>query len=165
MSADPLLRLLPAFGTLLIQHRVERKWTVEEFAAAIQLPVAEVTSMERGEYGPTLPEFFRIARGLGEEPVILLVDVIAAWRADPTDYRLYKSRASDLAKLYRLGYHHDPGDFRELPRTYSLIGQANGAANALNATRRSKRLPLLDMVLIYVRLAHVAVRADAEGQP
>jgi transcriptional regulator with XRE-family HTH domain len=165
MSTDPLLRLLPAFGTVLTQHRVERKWNVEEFAAATRLPVAEVTKMERGENGPTLPEFFRIARGLGEEPVILLVNVITAWRADPTDYRLYKSRASDLGKLYRLGYHHDPGDFRELPRTYGLIGQANSAANALNFTRRSKRRPPLDTVLIYVRLANVAVHPDVEERP
>ncbi len=165
MSTDPLFRLLPAFGTVLTRHRIEQKRTAEEFAAAIQLPAAEVTRMERGENGPTLPEFFRIARGLGEEPVILLVNVITAWRADPTDYRLYKSRASDLGKLYRLGYHHDPGDFRELPRTYGLIAQANSAANALNSTRRPKRKPLLDTVLIYVRLANVAVRPDAEERP
>ena len=165
MNDDPLLRLLPAFGTLLIQHRVERNWTVEALAAAIQLSDAEVNSMERGEYGPTLPEFFRIARALGEEPVILLIDVITAWRSDPTDYRLYKSRVSDLAKLYRLGYHHDPGDFRELPRTYGLPGQATAAAKALNLTRRSKRLPPLDTMLIYVRLAHLAVPSDSEGQP
>jgi transcriptional regulator with XRE-family HTH domain len=107
MSADPLLRFLPAFGSLLIQRRVERNWTVEELAVALQSSVAEVKSMERGEYGPTLPEFFRIASALGEEPVILLIDLIAAWRADPTDYVLYKSRASDFSRLYRLGYYHD----------------------------------------------------------
>ena len=165
MNDDPLQRLLPAFGTLLIQHRVERNWTVEALAAAIQLSDAEAKSMERGEYGPTLPEFFRIARAFGEEPIILLVDLITAWRTDPTDYRLYKSRGSDLAKLYRLGYHHDPGDFRELPRTYGLLDQATGAATALNATRRSKRLPLLDTVSVYVRLANLTVRSDLERQP
>lgn len=164
MSDDPLLRLLPAFGTLLIQHRVKRNWTVETLAASIQLSDVEVKRMERGEYGPTLPEFFRIARALGEEPVILLIDLITAWRTDPTDYRLYKSRASDLDKLYRLGYYHDPGDFRELPRTYGLLGQATAAAKELNRTRRSKRLPLLDTVLIYVRLANVAGQFDSEGQ-
>lgn len=81
-----------------------------------------------------LAEFFRIARALGKEPAILFIDVITAWRADPTDYRLYKSRVSDFAKLYRLGYHHDPGDFRELPRTCGLLDQATSAEVGLPRT-------------------------------
>jgi hypothetical protein len=56
-------------------------------------------------------------------------------------------------------------DFRELPRAYGLLDQATGDARMLNATRRSKRLPPIDIVLIYVRLGNVVIRSDAEGQP
>jgi hypothetical protein len=92
-----------------------------------------------------------------------LLDLITAWHADPTEY-VPQSRESDFARVYRLGYHHSPGDFRELPRTYGLISQAHWAANALNVMRRKKSMPLLDTVLIYVRLAQMAVHTDAEGE-
>jgi transcriptional regulator with XRE-family HTH domain len=159
------MRLLPSLGFLLIQHRNKLKWSVNALAAATEISVPELKSMERGHYSPTLPEFFRIASALGKEPVMLLIDLIAAWRADPTDYRLYKSRASDLTKLYRLGYHHDPGDFRELPRTYGLLDQATGAASVLNVTRRSKRLPPLDTVLTYARVGYVSFFPEGGPQP
>ncbi|HEY6925164.1 MAG TPA: helix-turn-helix transcriptional regulator [Steroidobacteraceae bacterium] len=76
--------------------RSEHNLTVMAFAAAIESSIPEVKSMESGECGPTLPAFFRIARALGQEPVILLVDVIAEWRANPADYpRCINRHASD----------------------------------------------------------------------
>jgi HTH-type transcriptional regulator, competence development regulator len=166
MSTDPLKRLPSTFGKLLTRLRVEQKLTQEALAVAAGLPDATaVTTMEQGKRDPTLTELFRIANALRIPHAIFYIDVIAAWRADPTDYRFYKSRASDFGRLYRLGYHHDPGDFRELPRTYGLLDQATGNARMLNATRRSKRLPPIDTVLIYVRLGNVAIRSDADGRP
>jgi transcriptional regulator with XRE-family HTH domain len=148
---------------LLARRRLEQKLTTEALAVAAGLPdAAAVTMMERGEREPTLTDLFRIADTLRMPHAILYIDVIAAWRADPADLSFYKSRASDFGRLYRLGYHHDPGDFRELPRTYGLLDLATGDARMLNATRRSKRLPLLDTVLIYVRLGHVPFRTDEE---
>lgn len=47
MSDDPLLRFLPAFGSLLARLRSERNWTVDQLALAIELSSAEVKSMER----------------------------------------------------------------------------------------------------------------------
>jgi hypothetical protein len=113
---------------------------------------------------PTLEDFFRIAGVLGESPVILLAEVIAAWRAEPADYGLYKSQPSDLTRLYRLGYFHDPGDFRELPRVYGQMDQATGAVRSLNTSRRAKSLPTLNTICIYVRVGSVAFRPDEEGQ-
>jgi hypothetical protein len=60
--------------------------------------------MERGEREPSLTEFFRIASALGDPSGSLFIDLIVAWRADPTDHRLYKSRPSDFSRLYRLGF-------------------------------------------------------------
>jgi len=163
MSDDPLLRLLPAFGTLLIQRRVERNWTVEALADALHSSVGEVNSMQRGEYGPTLPEFFRIARVFGEEPVMMFIDLIAAWRADPTDYVLYKSRASDFSRLYRLGHYHDPGDFREHRATYDSIDNAASNARRLNSGRQKKSLKPFNTVCIYVRMGSVAFDPSPES--
>ena len=164
MNADFVNPLGAAFATLLRRRCVERKLTQEALVIAAGLAEGTVAKMERGNLEPTLTEFFKIAAALNTSPAILLMDVIQEWRHDPRDLGLYKSRASDLSTLYRLGYHHDPGDFRELPRTYGLLDQATGAAQALNAARRSKRLPVLDTVLIYVRLANVAVQSDSEGR-
>ena len=164
MSTDPVMRLPTAFGWLLARLRRERNWSAEQLATAAGLTSdSTVTEMECGDYVPSLTEFFRIAHAFSEQPAILMTDLIAAWRTDPTEY-VYKSRASDFARVYRLGYHHAPGDFRELPHTYNLIDPAQWSAKALNARRRSKSLPLLDTVLIYVRLTHVAVHSEAEGQ-
>jgi transcriptional regulator with XRE-family HTH domain len=104
MSTDPINRLPGAFGKLLTRLRLEQHMTPEAFAVATGLHDANtVTEMERGEREPTLTEFFRIANALRSPPAILFIDVIAQWRADPTDYGLYKSRASDVVRLCRLG--------------------------------------------------------------
>ena len=158
MSVDPLRRLIPAFGDVLVRHRRERNWTVETLAAAAQLGVAEVKSMERGDYGPTLPEFFRIARALGEEAPFLLIDLISSWRADPRTL-LNTSRPSDFQRLFRLGYDHKPGDFRELVTSYYSIPEAMHAAAGLNAQRRTRRVAPLTAVTIYVRLGYVSLQS------
>jgi hypothetical protein len=164
MNVDPLGRLLPAFGALLIRHRVEREWTVEVLASAIQLSVAEVKSMERGEYGPTLPEFFRIASVLGEQPAILLTDVIAAWRGDDADYWLYKGRPSDFVRLYRLGYRHKAGDFREQPRAYDSEAEATYVAARLNSQRHARGVvALLDTLCTYIRMDYFRLDWKSES--
>ena len=159
MSVDPLRRLIPAFGDVLVRHRRERNWTVEALAAAAQLGVVEVKSMERGDYGPTLPEFFRLARALGEEAPFLLIDLISAWRADPTTFFVNSSRPSDFQRLFRLGYDHKPGDFRELATSYYSIPEAMHAAAELNAQRHARRVALLTAVTIYVRLSYVSLQS------
>jgi transcriptional regulator with XRE-family HTH domain len=164
MSNDPMDRIPVAFGDLLIRLRAQRNLSQEAFAISAGLSdVAVVNSMEAGQREPTLTEFFRIANALRSLPEILLVDVVAQWRYDPADIGLYKSRVSDLSKLFRLGYFSHPGNFHELPRTYTHIDEAIAAATTLNATRRSRRLPLLDTVLIYVRLGNASVQSDKEG--
>src|SRR3569833_2515647 len=67
--------------------------------SAAGLYVAEVEGLERGDYGPKLKDVFRLARALGEEPLMFLVDVVAACRADTTD-TLQQSRPSDFARLF-----------------------------------------------------------------
>lgn len=160
MSTDPLVRLLPAFGDVLVRYRDQRQLTVDALASAAGLCVAEVKGLERGDYGPTLRDVFRLANALGEEPLMLLVDVIAAWRADPTD-TLHRSRPSDFARLFRLGYHHRPGDFRELPTPYYSVAESTHAAGKLNAQRHTRGVALLDTVCIYVRLDYVSLRSDS----
>jgi transcriptional regulator with XRE-family HTH domain len=160
MRTDPLLKLLPAFGDVLARHRNERHLTVDALATAAGLCAGEVKGLERGEYGPTLKDIFRLASALGEEPLILLVDVVAAWRADPTD-TLHRSRPSDFPRLFRLGYHHQPGDFRELPSPYYSVAESAHAAGKLNAQRHSRGVALLDTVCIYVRLDYVSLRSDS----
>ena len=164
MSTDSLKRLPVAFGALLTRHRVEMRLTPEAFARAARLPDAgTVIMMEQGEREPTLTELFAIANALRTPHAFLFLDVIAEWRKDPSDLGLYKSRASDFAKLYRLGYHRDPGDFRELPRAYGTMGEATGAARILSAARRRRGLLPLDTVLIYSRLNYVGFEPD-EGE-
>ena len=166
MSADPINRLPVAFGTLLKRLRVELNLSQEALAVASGFANANaVVDMERGGREPTLTELFRIANTLRMPETILFVDVVAEWRADPTDYGHYKSRASDFARLHRLGYYHGHGDFRELPRVYSDMDEATAAARTLNTARQSKGLPPLNTVLIYVRLGSAAFRPDAEEQP
>ena len=160
MSADPLLRLAPAFGDVLVRRRSERHWTGEALATATGLSAMEIASMERGSYGPTLLDLFRIARALDEQPVMLLIDVIAAWRADPTD-TLHNSRHSDFARLFRLGYHHKPGDFRELPTVYYSVAESTHAAGKLNAQRHTRGVALLDTVCVYVRLESLSLRSES----
>ncbi len=155
MSTDSLSRLLPAFGKVLVRYRVERKLTVEALADAIQLPFDEVERMERGHYGSTLPEFFRIADALGEQPTMLFIDLITAWRADAIGDLLHKSRASDFARLYRLGWYQASGEFQELPKSYDIISQARDGCRQLSALRVKKGSPPLDTICIYVRMGHV----------
>jgi transcriptional regulator with XRE-family HTH domain len=161
MSADSLVRLLPAFGDVLVRYRKQKQWTVDALASAAGLCVAEVKGLERGDYGPTLKDVFRLASALGEAPLMLLVDVVAAWRADPTD-TLHQSRSADFARLFRLGYHHKPGDFRELPSAYYSVAESTHAAAKLNAQRHTRGVALLDTVCIYVRLDSVSLRPDMD---
>jgi len=162
MSADPLLRLVPAFGDVLARSRAKRNWTIDALAAASGLSCMEIRGMEAGDYGPSLLEFFRIAEALRQQPVILLVDVVSAWRADPTD-TLRSSRPSDFLRLFRLGYHHKPADFRELPTAYYSVAESTHAAVKLNAQRLARGVALLDTVCVYVRVHSMSLRAD-EGQ-
>jgi transcriptional regulator with XRE-family HTH domain len=164
MSIEPMERLYKAFGNVLVRRRRERKWTAYALATAAGMSESEVIGLELGEYGPTLKDFFRIANAFGEEPTILFIGVVAAWRGDSND-PLYKSRATDFTRIYRLGYYHDHGDFRELPRAYGHMDEATGAARTLNAARQSKGLPPLNTVLIYVRLGSAGFRSDAREQP
>lgn len=66
-----------------------------------------------------------------------------------------------LARLFRLGYHHKPGDFRELPTAYYSVAESTHAAGKLNAQRHSRGVALLDTVCIYVRLDYVSLRSDS----
>ena len=163
MSND-LLRLLAAFGTLIMRRRIEQRLTPEALAKLAHLPDADtVTLMERGEREPTLSELFWIASALRTSAFWLFLDIIGESRRDVRDLGLYKSRASDFAILYRLGYHPDPGEFCELPRTYNYISEALVVASTLNAERKLRGRLLLDTVTTYVRTAHAPV--DKEGQP
>jgi transcriptional regulator with XRE-family HTH domain len=159
MNTDPFARLLSAFGDVLVRYRDKRQLTVDALASGAGLCAAEVKGFERGDYGPTLKDVFRIASAFGEEPLVLLADVIAAWRADSTD-TLQQSRPSDFARLYRLGYHQKPGDFRELPTPYYSVAESTHAATKLNAQRHTRGVALLDTVCIYVRLDSVSLRPE-----
>lgn len=83
MSIDRTEKLLAAFGDVLVRHRRERKMTVAALATATGLAEADITSLERGDHGPTLKEFLHVAWALGEEPVIFFIDVISEWRKNP----------------------------------------------------------------------------------
>ena len=152
---DPITRLPAAFGDVLVRRRNERKRTVEALAAATGLSAVEIASLERGAYGPTLKDFFRIASALGEEPAILFIDVMAAWRGDDADRSLYPSRPSGFERLYRLGYHHKIGDFREQERTYGSVAEATHTADRLNKQRHERGVRLLDTVTTYIRMEYV----------
>jgi transcriptional regulator with XRE-family HTH domain len=145
---------------------VERKLAPDAFALAAGLSGADdVARIERGERQPTLTEFFRIANALGDPPTILFIDLFGEWRTDPTDYRLYKSRASDFERLYRLGYHENPADFRKMQRTYGTVDAATADARKLNVARRKKERKTLDTVCIYVRMGYLGFRWRPEGEP
>ena len=167
MNADPITRLPMAFGNVLERLRRERGWDAEALANAANLSPREVQGMEGGTHIPTLLGFFRLAIALGESPVILLAEVVSAWRADPSDHGLYKSRPSDLARLYRLGYFHDPGDFRELPQVYESQDHATADARKLKVLRGNLKVAPPDAVTIYVRVGYVGVdpRPEAEESP
>jgi transcriptional regulator with XRE-family HTH domain len=156
MSADPFERRLPeAFGRVLTRRRIERNMTPEALAVRAHLIDTKAVSIfERGDAPPTLTEFFKIAEALGEQPGFLFVDVVAEWRGDGTDPS-HKTRPSDFERLFRLGYYHKIGDFREQDKAYSSMAEATGMAERLNQQRHERRVALLDTVCIYVRMAYV----------
>ena len=137
-----------------------RSWfhAYEALAAAAGLSANEIASLECGDYGPTLKDFFRIANALGEEPAILFIDVVATWRGDDADRLLYPSRPSSFERLYRLGYHHRIGDFREQERTYGSVAEATHNADRLNKQRHERGVKLLDTVTTYVRMESALLR-------
>ena len=155
MNTDLHDTLRVAFEEVLLRHRREPNLTTDALAVATDLFIGSelITGFERGEYGPTLTDFFRIALALRLDPVLLFVDLVTAWRTNPADYGLVKSRPSDLVRLYRLGYSIDPGDFRELPAVYGTEELALHAATGLNVTRVARGQPRVDALLTYVRLA------------
>jgi hypothetical protein len=155
MSIDPIGRVRIAFARTLAYHRQKRNLTTGMVADAGGFSQSQIEKWESTASEPDVTDFFRLAWALGTDPTILFIDMIMEWRYDPTDIGLYKSRVSDLAKLYRLGYFNHPGDFRELPTTYSLVDSATDAARQLNIQRQKKRNPPLDTVCIYVRLGHI----------
>jgi hypothetical protein len=91
---------------------------------------------------------------LREEPAILFTDVIAAWRGDGGDSALYKSRPSEFARLYRLGYYHKAGDFREQDRTYLSEAAAMHVAGKLNEQRYVRGVAPLDTITLYIRMGY-----------
>jgi hypothetical protein len=91
---------------------------------------------------------------LGEEPTLLLVDLIEAWRADSTD-PVYRSRPHDFAYLFRLAYYHKPGDFRELSTPYYSVAEAAHAAVKLNEQRHTRGVTLFDYVCTYIRVDYL----------
>ena len=159
MNADPLGRLLPAFGAMIFKQRMVRKLSVDALASAAELSVDELGLMERGHLSPTLPEFFRLSRALGKEPPILVIDLISEWRTEQT-VTLNWSRASDFARLFRLGYHHKPGDFREPALSYHSLPEAVQAAEKLNTQRHSRGVAPIDTVSTYVRLEYAGLPTD-----
>jgi transcriptional regulator with XRE-family HTH domain len=159
MTADPIDRLPEVFGHVLARYRDEKKLTVAEFANNAGYSSLEILNLEGGHCGPTFRDFFRLARALGLEPPILFLRVIAEWRSGPFDM-LHTSRSSDFARLFRLGYDHRPGDFRELPAAYYSVAEATHAAGRLNARRHTRGMALLDTVTMYVRLDSVVLRSD-----
>jgi transcriptional regulator with XRE-family HTH domain len=171
MNTDLHDTLRVAFGEVLLRHRRERNLTTDALAVATDLFIGSelITGFERGEYEPTLTDFFRIALALRLDPVLLFVDLVTAWRTNPADYGLVKSRPSDLVRLYRLGYSIDPGDFRELPAVYGTEELALHAATGLNVTRVARGQPRVDALLTYVRLAWSGIPrlrgADSQRQP
>ena len=92
-----------------------------------------------------------------------MTDVIASWRDDDADYWLHKGRPSDFVRLYRLGYRHKAGDFREQPRTYDSEAEAIHVASRLNEQRRSRGVRLLDTLCTYVRLDYTRIRLEDSG--
>ena len=167
MTADRFKLLPEIFGDVLSRLRRERNFSVEALANASGLSARVLRGFEAGSFGPDLTDILHIAVGLETPPVILFAEVISAWRADPADYGLYKSRPSDLARLHRLGYFHDPGDFRELPRIYESLDQATADARKINVVRINKGAVPIDSLTIYVRVGYVRVdvRPEAEGSP
>lgn len=160
MSEDThFWRLFAAFGQVLVRHRRKRNWTAYRLGLDADLSGGEIIGRESGEHAPTLRDFFRIANALGAEPALLFIDLLSAWRADPTDTNR-TFRPHDITRPSRLAYHHKPGDFRELLTTYDSVAEATRAAGKLNAQRHARGVALLDTVAIYLRLDCISLRPD-----
>ena len=93
------------------------------------------------------------------------IDVVDEWRADPIRDRLYGARASDFARIYRLGYYEAIGEFRELQKTFITFDGATAAAEKLNGERHGKGHKPLDTVCIYIRMGHISFRWEPEPVP
>jgi transcriptional regulator with XRE-family HTH domain len=161
MSVDPIHRIPGTFGQLLQRLRSESKLTQQQLAANAGFPnLDHISHIELAHCEPTLSEFFQIANALQTSPVFLFIDLLATLRESPRPDPLYKTRASDFAKLFRLGYCHKVGDFRELSPTYDSLAEATHTARKLNAQRKARGVALLDTILIYVRLSSVVFRPE-----
>jgi transcriptional regulator with XRE-family HTH domain len=154
MSDDPIMRIPAALGRVIKRLRVAGELSVETISRSSGLTVEEVNGIERGERQTTLTEFFWLARALREEPAILFTDVIAAWRDDGGESALYKSRPSEFARLYRLGYYHKAGDFREQDRTYLSEAAAMHVAGKLNERRHARGVATLGTITLYIRMGY-----------
>ena len=167
MTPDPFKLLPEVFGDVLSRLLHERNWNADALTNATGLSTRWIRSLQAGAVGPDLRDFLQLATGLEVPPVVLLIEVIGALRADPNDHGLYKSRPSDLARLYRLGYFHDPGDFRELSQVYGSLDHATADARKINVVRINKGVAPIDTLTIYVRVGHVRVdvRPEAEELP
>ena len=165
MSADPFLRFRDVFGDVVARKRRERNWTAEELANACRrLSSEEIRNLEAGNCIPTFRDFFHLAVGLQEPPVILFSEVINAWYTDAADYGLYKSRPSDMVRLHRLGYFHDPGDFRELPRVYYSLDHATADARRINVTRINRCDVPINFLTFYLRVGYIQVDPKPETE-
>jgi transcriptional regulator with XRE-family HTH domain len=152
MSNDPIQRLPGVLGKLIQEKRKKLNLTEEVFARVAGLGLGDVVNMEAGACEPSITEFFRIARAMNEQPAILFVDLVAAWRdKDPVP----QSRPSDFVRLYRLGYYHKVGDFREHERPFSIMDEATRAADTLNQQRYVRGVQRFDTVCIYIRMGHI----------
>ena len=141
---------------------------MEAISKSSGLAVEEIDGIERGEREPAITEFFWLARALREEPAILFTDVIAAWQGDGGDSPLYKSRPSEFARLYRLGYYHKAGDFREQDRAYLSEAAAIYIAGQLNEQRHARGVARLDTITLYIRMGYSHFKwspGDGKVQP
>ena len=85
---------------------------------------------------------------------MLFTDVIAAWRGDGGDSAFRKSRPSEFARLYRLGYYHKAGDFREQDRSCFSEAAAMHVAGKLNEQRRARGVAPLGTITLYIRMGY-----------
>jgi transcriptional regulator with XRE-family HTH domain len=156
MSDDPIMRVPDAFGKAFRRLEVEQRASIETIAKSSGLPKELLMELELGKIEPSLMEFFWIARALRTEPVYLFIELISAWRGDNID-PLNETRPGDFARLYRLGYYHKVGEFREQERTYGSEAEAEHAQVRLNEQRHLRGVTPLDIICTYVRLTYRCV--------
>ena len=162
MNPDRYTRLSLAFSEVLARHRRMRDWDVGRLAAVSGLSVQEIQLAEAGANSLSFADFLRLALGLEEPPVTFLAEIMNAWRSDANDLGLDKARVSDLVRLYRLGYFYDPGDFRELTQTYSVLDHATSDARRVRVFRSNNEEARVDVMTIYVRVGHVGIDIRSE---